>query len=59
MHDRDADPLLQSVAHFLYGLADLLELANVLEEVAGQLREFADALLERAREIGLKVPGRE
>jgi hypothetical protein len=54
MHHPDADPLLQSVAHFLYGLADLLELATVLDDGGGQLRNFADALLERARELGRK-----
>ena len=46
MHDSNADPFLQALAHFLLGLADMLELA------IEKLREFAAALLLRAREIG-------
>ena len=43
MFDPDADPFLQSLAHFLLGLADMLVL------VAEKLREFAAGLLQRAR----------
>ena len=43
MFDPDADPFLQSLAHFLWGLADMLVLA------AEKLKEFAAGLLQRAR----------
>lgn len=46
MFDKNADPFLQSLVHFLLGLADMFELA------IEKLREFASALMQRAREVG-------
>jgi hypothetical protein len=40
--DKTADPLLQTIGHFLLGLADLLRLA------IEKLRQFGHALIERA-----------
>ncbi len=45
----DPPHVLESIAHFLLGVADLLEIAGLLSTVAPSLREFAGDLLELAR----------
>lgn len=47
--DPNADPFLQRLAHFLLGLADMLELA------AEKLREFAHALRLQERGNGVQT----
>lgn len=44
--NHNADPILDSIGHFLLGLADMLR------DIVGKLRDFGLALIERAQIAG-------